>query len=75
MALGICVYHFGVQLIAEFGSMTTCQVAGCRMACNKITEGKIADHMGQVHNYVDKFLPEENIIPMKIQYINLCSSS
>ena len=27
----------------------------------------MADHMGQVHNYVDKYLPEENRIPIKVQ--------
>ena len=32
-----------------------------------IIQGKIADHMGQVHNYVDKYLPEENRIPLKVQ--------
>jgi hypothetical protein len=35
-----------------------------------IIQGKMADHMGQVHNYVDKYLPEENRIPMKVQVQN-----
>ena len=55
------------SLIAEFGNNTTCNVSGCRKAGTKLTRKNLADHMGQVHNHVDKYLPEENRIPMKVQ--------
>jgi len=61
------VYHFSGELIAEFGNSTTCNVAGCRKAGTTLSGKNLADHMGQVHNHVDKYLPEENRIPMKVQ--------
>jgi len=61
------VYHFSGELIAEFGNLTTCNVAGCRKAGTKLSGKNFADHMGQVHNHVDKYLPEENRIPIKVQ--------
>jgi len=59
------VYHFYKELNAEFAGTTSCTYANCTKGA---IQGKgLADHLGQVHNQVDKYLPEENRIPLKIQ--------
>jgi len=57
------LYHFAAQLLTEYGHLTSCPV----QHCNKSGIGgkKLADHMGQVHNQVDKYLPIDNRIPLK----------
>jgi len=60
------VYHFYKELIAEFSGVSSCPVSTCNKGA--LPKGKsLADHMGQVHNHVDKYLPDENKIPLKIQ--------
>ncbi|XP_023322957.1 uncharacterized protein LOC111697257 [Eurytemora carolleeae] len=56
------LYHFSAELMEEFKNLTRCPVPGC----NKVESGKkMADHMGQVHNEVEKYIPVENRIPLK----------
>jgi len=55
------LYHFKQELIKQFGHLTICPKCGAK----KKPLGGMADHMGQVHDEVDKLLPPENRIPKK----------
>jgi len=59
------VYHFSAELMKEFSGMTCCPEPDCGK--DKLKGKGLADHMGQVHNYVDKYIPMESRIPVKIQ--------
>ena len=58
------LYHYHKEILEEFGKLSKCPQPGC----NKIFTGSgknAADHMGQVHDEVDKYIPQENRIPKK----------
>ena len=58
------LYHFSKQLVRDFGHLRQCPVPTCGKACPNAI--KIGDHMGQVHDMVEKYLPAENRLPRKL---------
>jgi len=59
------IYHFSNELINEFNGTSSCPELDCGK--DKLKGKSLADHMGQVHNYVDKYIPLEYRIPTKMQ--------
>ena len=57
------VKHFGEQLKSEYGNLTVCPICGIEI---KIWN-QMKLHVGQVHDKVEKYLPEEAKIPRGMQ--------
>ena len=57
------VYHYTNELKAEFG-----RYGGKCVHCKAIQKGgSFISHMGQVHNEVEKYLPDIAKIPISVQ--------
>ena len=59
------LFHYSEELKKEFGG----RMIDCVICCKKITQdGKgFVSHLGQVHNEVEKYLPDAARIPLSIQ--------
>ena len=55
--------HFGVELKSEYGDLTVCPICGIE----KKTWCDLRKHLGQVHDKVENYLPEEAKIPRDLQ--------